>query len=311
MTETEQVAKDEPRDDGEPAEKRQKLDPLLAFGNGESGGAPPTSGAIGSADVEWGLMQPKDDNDGDASGENYLLGMPATGQVGRRAQLCLAKIMPNTPAGDPLVLAEYKKVGVNAMADVCCQFGGVQQYLQATYPTKEARQKFADRLVEMFPLADDVEYHWRMNIPKYSESNQDSYTLHLSLFSFADLASPKPCPEPNVSMQLVDQYLVDGFVSSLDVVKISMHLSLQRDKLKIPFEEVPLAMGAQTVGYVKGQARVLTLLALVSMTLEDGVDLAQVHPTLYESIRTLGWQKKRSQHTNTQTHAHRSRDPKQ
>ena len=108
------------------------------------------------------------------------------------------------------------------------------------------------------------------------------------MFSFSEHASAKPAPEMLVANKLVEQIVLDGFITVMDELKITMPHALLQD-LAAPnaapnTPEGPA--GAQSIGYIKGQARMNSLLCLLSLVLEDGVDLAQVHPILYETIRS-------------------------
>ena len=118
-----------------------------------------------------------------------------------------------------------------------------------------------------------------------SLSNGDKASIHIAMFSFSEHASAKSAPEMLVTMKLVEQVVLDGFITLMDELKITMPHALLQDALPSPTSP-PGTLGAQTIGYIKGQARMNMLLCLLSLVLDDGVDLVQVHPILYETIRS-------------------------
>eukprot|EP00959_Pyramimonas_sp_CCMP1952_P455239 9471258-Pyramimonas_sp.AAC.1 len=172
------------------------------------------------------------------------------------------------PPSPPLEEATKDSI-MNAMQTLCTTHGGPRNYLQKMYPGKRERVDFANAIMKLLPMSQDTTYHLGGAMPV------DTFNLHLSYFSFHDLASKKAPPGEALTMELVDQYLTDGFRTIGDPIKVSRDC-LSNDFIgsfepSWPTPGVEFPLKVQSVMYVKGQARVLTALALVSLLIEDGV----------------------------------------
>ena len=217
---------------------------------------------------------------------NMLLGFRGITMFGldpgvQRGQSCLVWILLgfrggrvgmgllNNPPLPPLEEATKDSI-MKAMQTMCNTYGGPRNYLQTLYSGDRERAEFASAIVQLLPMSEDVTYHLGGAMPV------DNFNLHLAYFSFHNLASKKSPPGEALTMDLVDQYLTDGFRTIGDPIKVS------RDCLTNDFVgsfnptwatpgAPPDPLKAQSVMYVKGQARVLTALALVSLLIEDGV----------------------------------------
>ena len=112
--------------------------------------------------------------------------------------------------------------------------------------------------------------------------------VHISVFSFDEKASFK-VPEASTSTKLLDEYLVDGFVTSSEPLLVKTNAGLVIAELPVLWQggvEQPLKH--LSLGYLKGQARVLTVLAVLSLCLENGVDLGKAGP-LFDSALLVAW----------------------
>jgi hypothetical protein len=232
-----------------------------------------------SADIAWGLVTPVKEH-----GEEFLLACATPG--GRAGLHSLATPPPGTPAGDAHFLKEFNKAAFEATTEVINLHGGPMQYLQQRYTTIESRQEFADALVAHFPRSGEIEYMCEKNFPPHKKGAKP-IVLHVSDFSFSDHASPTMPPSIKTSLQIAEQCLIDGFVSDGDELKVSQPHPLRRDALKVSNALASNQLMPQTVGYVKGQARMHTLLTMLSLCIDDGVPIYQMHPKLFETVQTI------------------------
>lgn len=114
---------------------------------------------------------------------------------------------------------------IKLFTEMCDKHHGPRQYLEATYNTEDAKIGFATRLLMMLPLLDTEKYQLDMNVPEIIETQRSSspcQLIHISGFSFSKSASMKPPPGKGLALQLVDQYLADGFVTSGDPLLITV-----------------------------------------------------------------------------------------
>lgn len=168
--------------------------------------------------------------------------------------------------------------------------------MQEMYDTDSKKSTFARRLLDEFPMSTNDNYHQEAKIPDCKEDQLSAVppvVLHPCVFSFDDRASTKAPPGGILAMQLTMKILQDGFVTAGDTLKISQPDGLPRlsapwqyrvtDTMADGAQESKWApdnqLGSQAVGYIKGQARALTLLTILSVCLEDhltGQDIKQV-----------------------------------
>jgi hypothetical protein len=130
--------------------------------------------------------------------------------------------------------------------------------------------------------------------------------LHISSFNFESKASIKTVPGKSLAIQLLDEYLANGFTTSGDNLLVTQLVDLASlpaawcTSVTVEVDGQPVTnvqpegqLGSQSIGYSKGQARMLTLLATVSILLQDGVTketFEMVHPRLYASILQINVQ---------------------
>ena len=87
----------------------------------------------------------------------------------------------------------------------------------------------------------------------------------------------KPAPGTDVTWQLSENYLKDCFVTAGEPLLVT-----QPEELQHPHDTWMLATHApHSLGYIKGQARSLTVLALLYYWYSKNVDLKDVHPVLW------------------------------
>ena len=173
------------------------------------------------------------------------------------------------------------------MGKICDAHGGPRQYLQATYLDRPSRAAFAASILKLVPFADTVKYHTSQIVPEIAETDKskaDFQILHLSSFSFTNKGSLKTPPGKSITLQLADHYLSEGFITSGDPVYITQpqgidsfpapwcrceteELNGQMIKKYLPENQLE----SQSIGYSKGQARVMTLLAILSILTRDDI----------------------------------------
>jgi hypothetical protein len=190
-------------------------------------------------------------------------------------------------------LASFKEAMKNAMRDVVCrQHGGPRAYLNTTFDTAEKRKMFATTLLREFPMQDTHKYVSSLDIPAISKDKLGQHTpsiYHMASFSFHEDASTKMPPGEHLTLALVAEYLTDGFLSSGE----PLLLSVPPTPMPNSFSDKWVTDGTflvQGIGYVKGQARMLVLLAMMGLLIEDSVSgdtVKQVHETLYQSVRAI------------------------
>ena len=160
--------------------------------------------------------------------------------------------------------------------------GGPVQYLVARYPTNAEQKQFGDALMTLFPPRENITYQEKGPIPKSENTvggKMESFCLHPALFAWGDDSSVKSRPEICTSLRLLQEYLMDGFLTNAEPLHIT--------ELMVSAEEYNL--GLCSIGYIKGQARMTTLLCILSRVIDMSAvpSMQQSLPKLYESSRTI------------------------
>jgi len=137
-----------------------------------------------------------------------------------------ASVAPSAPSADvfwelaPVVAKDAKALFMDRVKTELVQsmkrYGGPQQYLRAY---EANRAEFAVWLLETFPLLATVEYQATSPIPhvlKGQERTQASMNMHVSKFTFDPTGSNVGAPSIQKAEKLLEQYLVDGFLTGLE-----------------------------------------------------------------------------------------------
>ncbi len=190
--------------------------------------------------------------------------------------------------------------------------GGPSQYLHTRYSTETMRMEFATALFSALPPLDTVTYHWEKTLPAVQEDRLGSVpalVLHPAVFAFGPNVAVKSQPETHVALRLLDEYLVDGFLTAAEPLRVTLvdDFPVQGDgpwvvvppgpsSVVVPPEPSSVVVHPgppgpalrtkllpQSVGYTKGHARMCTLLSIFSYCLDHGLDLKTVHSELYRS----------------------------
>jgi hypothetical protein len=198
-------------------------------------------------------------------------------------------------------LDAFKSQIVKSMADLCKNFGGPLQYLMHLYDTKEKREEFGKMLYKEFPFEAGVNYHITENVPVSSATNHVPLVMHMSVFNLTSSASLKMAPGATLAMQLTNEIVTDGCVTIGDPLRV--WVMAKNDWVPAPWQVKTVvdqvvtyspedALGCNSIGYIKGMARTSTLLAILSLCLEDkvtGSDILKVggsHSKLQTTLKT-------------------------
>ena len=152
-------------------------------------------------------------------------------------------------------------------------------------------QDFVDWLWQAFPEKEDVLYTHTpeiMKIPVREIATAVPTALHVSSLGFDTNCSVKPPPGKDIVIKLVDQILMDGFITSQDAIQISQAAKIiDSQHLQAPWGDRMAGspvLQPQSVGYVKGQARALSGLCVLYYCFLKDIKVHEVHPRLHESF---------------------------
>ena len=167
--------------------------------------------------------------------------------------------------------------------------GGPCQYLE-----KVEKVEFGLWLWHTFPESDLHMYHYRANLPEISEedvANTFPTVVHVAALGFDKLCSMKPPPGQSHSLELLEQYLIDGFDTTgaetgpllvLQHALAPMNLpDLWNDKI------AGQALPPFSLGYLKGMARSSTLMFLLHRFFCMKINIATDWPHLWKSVLAI------------------------
>ena len=145
------------------------------------------------------------------------------------------------------------------------EHGGPTQYLRHQLESIDDATKFAMWLWETFPEEDRQHYEHMRQLPPATTDDRGitpPLCVHVSSLGYAQECSLKEYPTLQVFGELIEQYIVEGFIKSSDPLIFS-------DVVTLPTPCPTLVEDEQdgiypfTIGYVKGMARSCNVLALL------------------------------------------------
>ena len=100
----------------------------------------------------------------------------------------------------------------------------------------------------------------------------------------------RPYPSIDVFCQLVENIMADGLETSSEPLLVIQPDELVDNNVEmswpgLPAHEAPLK--GFSIGYTKGMARMCTALSLLHWIWENGIDIKEGYPELYESFRAV------------------------
>ena len=213
---------------------------------------------------------------------------PSPGSVARSADDAMA-FLP-APGESDVELASFKKVMEEEARKIMVERGGPAQYLNAM--SAEEKADFAKFLWKTFPEQDCHLYHHEQKIPSVTDADIGSSTptiVHIAALGFSPDCSLKPPPGKEVFTALVDQYLQDGFVTSCEPLLVVQTREAASYAGMPQFWTAPSgpALATFSLGYIKGMARVVSLLTIVHRAWKMGLNLEEKHPVMFKSLLTI------------------------
>lgn len=156
-----------------------------------------------------------------------------------------------------------KKKLTEALAEKYTAHGGPANFVRAMYPDEVSQNNYAAWLLSVFPESDDALYQHDREIPMcpFAECAMTTpVRLHCSTLGFDLSCSMKPYVGTEVGLQLVDQILMDGFLTSADPLFIIQPSELLTSTLR-PLWRADSHNGSPllpfSIGYTKGTTKCL------------------------------------------------------
>ena len=167
--------------------------------------------------------------------------------------------------------------------------GGPTKWLLGKLDTDELKHSFTYWLWEVFPEKDDVFYQHQASLETVTseeelKNNSNFLSVHPAMLGYEPGCTLKPPIGSAKFIAILDQLMIDGFVTGTEPLLINLPDSIQN--ARSPPWGAHGSLPPHSLGFIKGNARVSTLLALLHFAMDQGFEKAY-HPTLYESVRDI------------------------
>ena len=185
--------------------------------------------------------------------------------------------------------ADIREIMIKGCKDAMRAHGGPVQYLEHRYSTPDHLKAYAAKLWKLFPASKSLgPVQLSYPVPHVAATATECPTLifHIASLSFRASGTDRELPHLEVANLLVDELCTDGFATTEPLKIDAAEERLRRDGVPAPWtsENVAHNIPAFGVGFEKGVARNATLHLMLSLILDDDVDLQKVLPTLYASL---------------------------
>ena len=175
--------------------------------------------------------------------------------------------------------------------------GSPALWLQNEHPIPDVRMNFALALRVMLPPLDDIDYFNRKDVPAVAEDRRPGVgvtSMELLTCGFDKCCSFKPGVSKAVAKQLLGEYLVDGFVTADDPLRIRQHADLcptpgAPETTMSYWANFPedLPMSIFSLAYTKGMARASVALFVAGVCVAKNIDLKASNFKLWNSLRVV------------------------
>ena len=166
---------------------------------------------------------------------------------------------------------------VEAFKHMVERHGGPRQYLCDRYANLEELAKFLDAMKHILPLREDTQYHTNKTLHTVASERvlQDHKAMifHISSFSFQKQSSVKPDPEALTCIKICERLVHEGFLSAEEPLWVAPLAGIDPPNLHSVHGSSADTLPPMSVGYIKGSARMNTLLTILSFFADDQMDL--------------------------------------
>ena len=190
---------------------------------------------------------------------------------------------------------QFAKDWLSKMKSILQQYpAGPGSYLEDKMKTTAEKVRFAAWLVDTWPERADICYHHEQVVPSVLEdelAQSPPHAIHVSSFSWSDGCGVKPPPGRDLALNLMAMFVKDGFITSGDVILMAQPLAVEKaaDELSSLWGSES-ALKPFSLGYLKGRARLTSLLALLFSVFEEEVSLEDMKsfcPKFFDSISVI------------------------
>ena len=186
---------------------------------------------------------------------------------------------------------EFRDVVLKAATQILNEFHGPMQYLMHRYKDPDSLKVYVQKLYKYLPPLDTSGYE--MSFP-FPVSTPATFVVHPGALSFDPSYSPREPTRASTTLALLDHILTDGFVTEGDPIILC---SGNEDKIRsrgLKGVQAPWAGAGNefpippfSIAQHKGNARTSALHLILTLLIDDEVDLHAISPKVWMSMRGL------------------------
>lgn len=177
---------------------------------------------------------------------------------------------------------EFKDQILKSLAGLLQKYGSVSKFLSSRFGSQSEAQLFVQHLHEVCRAGHPVHHVQHEKLPALQAEGSGSLTksevlqLPLAAFSFGPHCSVKSEPDHSSFLDLAESILTEGFISKTEPVVCMQSGEVIQDAAEVgttaPWTGSLIPF---SVGFTKGRSRVHALLAILSLTMDNKIDLQQ------------------------------------
>ncbi|CAK0793173.1 unnamed protein product [Prorocentrum cordatum] len=185
---------------------------------------------------------------------------------------------------------EFRDVVLGAATKIMNDFHGPMQYLMHRYSDPESLNAYSKRLHQYLPPLDTCVYEMSFPFPVSTQQ----FCVHPGAMSFDPSYSPREPTRASTALALLDHVLTDGFITEGDPIILC---SGTEDKIRsrgLEGVQAPWAVAGNdfpippfSIAQHKGNARIATMHFLLTLLIDDEVDLHAISPKIWNSLRAI------------------------
>ena len=169
--------------------------------------------------------------------------------------------------------------------------GGPGPYLESRYGNAEQKLAFAKALWDLLPPDNTQTYHLTDSLTHASvDAAAPSTIVHVAALGIDKCSSSYGFPMATTCEQIAEEILTDGFLTSGEPLLVMKKATedLNGD-VAAPWSGCGGVGPLQpfSLSFVKGRARAATAFAILSLVVDEDIDLKLVYPKLWESLRCV------------------------
>lgn len=203
------------------------------------------------------------------------------------------------PPTEHLHGSNFREAVMQAAEEALSKCGGPMQYLESKLTGQPKVEKYMAWLWDQFPPSETKALQTNLPFPMHDDAPAVSPGLvHIAMLSFRANSTPKEPTRTKTALELIESYLMDTFLTKHEplllhtggITGIHEHATWGAAPAWQPVVDVDVGLNfipPFSIRHHKAAARTSSLHLLLYLLFEDGMEMRNNHPTLWQSIREI------------------------